>query len=79
MLLFKVDDIFLITGRGLVLMLGIGNNNARVGDKIRIIKPDNSILEATIKGIGFSATREILVGSDLSKDDIPIGSEVWLQ
>ena len=38
----------------------------------------NSIIETTIKGISFNLNRDILVGSDLTKDDVPIGSEIYL-
>jgi hypothetical protein len=78
MFLFKVQDKFLITGRGLILVPGLGDKNATVGDPIKIIKPDLAVIETTIRGIGFNEFRDILVGKELTKDDVPIGSEVWL-
>jgi len=78
MFLFKVQDKFLITGRGLILVPGLGDKKATVGDPIKIIKPDQTVIETTIRGIGFNEFRDILVGKELTKDDIPIGSEVWL-
>ncbi len=78
MFLFKVQDKFLITGRGLILVPGLGNKKATVGDPIKIIKPDQTVIETTIRGIGFNEFRDILVGKELTKDDVPIGSEVWL-
>lgn len=78
MFLFKVQDRFLVTGRGLILIPGLGDKNANTGDPIKIVKPDQTIVETTIRGIGFNEFRDILVGSDLTKDDVPIGSEVWL-
>nr|WP_288837964.1 hypothetical protein [uncultured Flavobacterium sp.] len=78
MFLFKVEDRFLISERGLILVLGLRDKKARVGDPIIIIKPDKTIVETVIRGIGFSEFREILVGNELTKDDVPIGSEVWL-
>ena len=78
MFLFKVQDRFLITGRGLILVPGLGGKKATVGDSIKIVKPDQTIIETTIRGIGFNEFRDILVGNDLTKNDVPIGSEVWL-
>ena len=78
MLLFKVDERFMVTGRGLVLVPGLGEKKATLGDPVRIIRPDGTIIETTIRGIGFNKFREILVGGNLTKEDIPIGSEVWL-
>jgi hypothetical protein len=78
MFLFKVEDKFMITGRGLVLIPGIGDKKAGTGDKIKIIRPDSSVISAKIKGIAFNQNRDISVGTELSKEDVPIGSEVWL-
>jgi hypothetical protein len=78
MFLFKVGERFIVTGRGLVLVPGLGDKKATVGDSIKIIRPDQTMIEATIKGIGFNQFRDIFVGTDLTKEDVPIGSEVWL-
>lgn len=78
MFLFKVQDRFLVTGRGLILVPGLGDKKVTIGDPIKIVKPDQTIVETTIRGIGFNEFRDILVGNDLTKDDVPIGSEVWL-
>jgi hypothetical protein len=78
MFLFKVDDRFMVTGRGLILVPGLGEKKASVGDPIKIIRPDQSTVETTIKGIGWNEFRDILIGNELTKDDVPIGSEVWL-
>lgn len=68
----------MVKGHGLILTPGLGDKKASVGDTLKIIKPDHSIIEATIKGIGFTEFREILLREDLTGEDIPIGSEVWL-
>lgn len=68
----------MITGLGLILAPGLGDKNAKMGDPIKIIRPDQTIVETTIKGIGWSEFRDILVGKNLTKDDVPIGSEIWL-
>ena len=69
----------MVTGRGLILVPGLGDKKATIGDKIKIIRPDNSTIETVIKGITFNLSRDILVGSELTKEDVPIGSEVWLK
>jgi hypothetical protein len=78
MFLFEVEDRFMVTGRGLILVPGLRNKKAGINDKIKIVRPDNSIIEATIKGISFNFNRNILVGNILTKDEVPIGSAVWL-
>lgn len=78
MFLFTVEATFSITGRGLILTPGLGDKEAAPGDLIRIVRPDQSVLETTIKAISFNRFRDILVGDGLTKADIPPGSEVWL-
>ena len=68
----------MVTGRGLILFPGLGDKKANAGDSIKIVRPDQSTIETTIRGIGWNQFRDILVGKDLTKDDVPIGSEVWL-
>lgn len=68
----------MVTGRGLILVPGLGHKKASVGDPIIIIRPDQTSIETSIRGIGWNESRDILVGSGLTKDDVPIGSEIWL-
>ena len=49
--LFKVEETFQITGRGLILTPGLGKNHARVGNKIRLILPDKSFIDTKIRGL----------------------------
>ena len=77
MFLFKVEERFMVTGRGLILLPGLRGLKANIGDKLRIVRPDKTVVETEIKGIGFNEHHEILVAGELSKDDVPIGSEVW--
>ena len=83
-LLFKVDDTFLIRARGLVLVPGIvpvGDERFRIGDSLRLKRPDGSEVETTIGGLEmFTETTKpdipvLLKG--LGKEDVPIGTEVW--
>lgn len=59
-------------------MSGFKRKKAKSGSRIRIIRPDNSIIETIIRGISFGEAKDVLVGSDLTKEDISIYSEVWL-
>jgi len=76
--LFKVEETFQITGRGLILTPGLGKNHARVGNKIRLILPDKSFIDTKIMGVEFGNGFPILVGSELKKGDVPADTEVWL-
>src|SRR5258706_13213259 len=78
MYLFTVEDTFWITGRGLVLTPGFGNKPIRVGTGIRLIRPDQSVLLTTIRGVTFQGEHPILIAEELKKEDVPIGTEVWL-
>jgi hypothetical protein len=49
-----------------------------VGSKIQLIRPDQSIIETQIRGITFSDKHDILVGENVKKEDVPLGTEVWL-
>lgn len=78
MYLFKVEESFLVTGIRLILVPGPVDKTAKVGDLIKIMRPDQTIIVTTIKGIGWNNLHGILVGSKLTKEEVPIGSEVWL-
>jgi hypothetical protein len=78
MFLFKVEDSFIVPERGLILVPGLGEKKAAIGDKVKIVRPDRSTIETTIRGISFNEHRDILVGPNLPKEDVPNGSEVWL-
>lgn len=78
MLLFTVEQVFLITGRGVVLLPGLGEKPVRVGTPVRLVRPNQSTLDTKICGIGFNEFRDILLGPEVRKEDVPIGTEVWL-
>jgi hypothetical protein len=80
--LFTVEETFTIRGRGTGLMPGIvpeGGERLRIGDALRLRRPDGSEVEATIDGIEFfgiqTGTYPIVVR--LPKLDVPLGTEVW--
>ena len=81
MLLFTVTKAFMITGRGVVLMPGLGWNvqYVKTGSKIRLVRPDKSELRTSIQGITFNDQHDILLASEVTKADVPTGTEVWLE
>jgi len=77
MLLFTVEERFLITGIGLVLTPGLGDKKASINDKIRLVRPNKTIVDTKIPGITFES-KDIQIEGNLTKEDVPIGTEVWL-
>jgi translation elongation factor EF-Tu-like GTPase len=76
--LFTVENIFLITYRGLVVTSGPKNRIVRIGDRIQLILPDKSVIQTKIKGLEFHENWAALLEKGLRKEDVPIGTEVWL-
>jgi hypothetical protein len=88
--LFTVADRFQIRGRGCVLVPGpsteVGSPVIRVGDAIQLCTPDGRTIDTHIRGIEMinylrkpeKITAPILLPANLSKDDVPVGTEVLL-
>lgn len=70
----------MITGRGVVLTPGLGEKFRYVtyGSRIKLVRPDKSELITSIQGITFNGDHDILVGPEVTKADVPTGTEVWL-
>ncbi len=83
--LFVVEDTFSIKGQGLVPIPGIipaGDERFRVGDRIVLRRPDGSSLEWSIDGLPLIHTPVphedvVILLKGLSKEEVPIGTEVW--
>ena len=82
--LFTVTDVYLIRGRGLVVLPGIvpiGEERFRIGELLLLKRPDGSEIEATIGGLEMftDTTRPDIpvMLRGLGKEDVPIGTEVW--
>jgi hypothetical protein len=85
--LFTIEDTFLITGSGLVPVPGIvpqGDERFRVGDPILLKRPDGSCLQWKIGGLEMISCTPprprddvVILLQGLSKEDVPVGSEVW--
>jgi hypothetical protein len=88
--LFTVTDRFQIEGRGCVLIPGVscepGDPVVRLGDRIRLRMPGGSDLDTTVRGIEsirYAKMPEkiafpVLLPEVITKDDIPVGTEVLL-
>ncbi|MBA4241488.1 MAG: hypothetical protein C0448_12240 [Sphingobacteriaceae bacterium] len=79
MLLFIVENKFAITDRGLILTPGLGDKVKLVetGSKIKLVRPDKTEIETKITGIGFEGNHDIIISSEITTEQIPIGTEVW--
>lgn len=88
--LFTVTDRFQIEGRGCVLIPGVscepGDPVVRLGYRIRLRMPGGPFLDTTIRGIEHiryakmpeRLTFPVLLPESITKDDIPVGTEVLL-
>jgi hypothetical protein len=86
-LLSIVDDVFQIAGRGSVVVApGIprfGNLELKVGDPLRLRLPDGRRTQTTVGGIEMASPPHpdfipLLLGNGLTKHDVPIGTEIWI-
>lgn len=76
--LFTVENTFMVTGRGLILTSGPRNKSIKVGNRIILILSNKAKIETKTRGIDFWENFSILIGEELQKKDVPIGTEVWL-
>ena len=87
-LLFIVEDAFQITGRRCVLVPGPSTepsgSTLRVGDPIRLVKPDDQEIATLVRGVEMInrrsqpkvVTATILLPKEIAKDQVPIGTGV---
>lgn len=84
---FVVADTFAIEGRGLVLVPGFPFDVGviRVGDQVRLRRPDGTAIDAKIAGlelINMGAGHRVMAAPislrGISKSDVPIGTAVSL-
>jgi len=86
-LLSTVDDVFQIRGRGCVIAPGIPRSvewRIQIGAAVRLIRPDGSNVETVINGIEMGGPLDspgipVLLGAEVSKNQIPLGSQLWVQ
>ncbi len=84
-LLFSVTDTFTIQGRGIVLLPElklVDDERFRVGDLVRLRRPDGTEDVVPIRGLEFLKCEDgpcklVIMLSGMSKEDVPVGTEVW--
>jgi translation elongation factor EF-Tu-like GTPase len=82
---FRVDDVFQISGRGCVVTPGIpkaGDFRLKVGDALLLRRLDGSELRTFLRGIEMGGSPDypgipILLGAEVTKEQVPAGTEVW--
>jgi translation elongation factor EF-Tu-like GTPase len=86
-LLSVVEDVFQISGRGSVVVVpGIpreGDWHIKTGDPLTLKRPDGTAASTVVRGIEMASPPHphfipILLGLRLTKDDVPIGTELWV-
>ena len=86
-LLFKVEDVFYISGRGCVIVPAIpeGLGFIRAKNQIELRTPDGRVLQTHIASIELAKPQDgspcrmvIMLPPDIAKQDVPTGTEVWL-
>ncbi len=81
---FVIEDHFQIEGRGLIITGKIEKNSPRlkIGTPIIVSRPDGSEVETKIAGIEMCSPPnfeiEAILILNLTKDDLPIGSSVFI-
>lgn len=78
MFLFKVQERFLLTEIGVILIPYPDGKKANIGDKIKIITPDKLIIKTSVIGIPLNFPEQVIIEKHLAKGDVPKDSEVWL-
>jgi len=88
--LFTVADRFQIENLGCVLAPGLstepGSPSLRIGARIRLRTPEGREIDTSIRDLPMISYRKmpekitvpVLLPNDLTKDDVPIGTEVLL-
>ena len=86
-LLSRIEDILDIQGPGLVIIPGVPDSSrisVTVGDQIKLIQPDETIVNTSVSAIEIphlSPPKTIIslrLGNELTIQDLPIGSELWI-
>jgi translation elongation factor EF-Tu-like GTPase len=87
-LLSVVEDVFQISGRGSVVVVpGIprkGDWHVKIGDPLTLRLPNATEASTVVRGIEMASPPHpdfipILLGLGLTKNDVPIGTEIWVQ
>ncbi len=83
----RVDDVFQIEGRGCIVLPGIPRDpewKIKIGDQLWLERPDHSEISTLIRGVDIftgnqSSGIPILLASELSKDQVPVGTILTIE
>jgi hypothetical protein len=83
--LLVVEQRFWLRGKGLILEPGfapVEGERIKAGDRVVLIRPDGSTRDVMIRGISTYSSPDLATRMDLlldlaSKEEVPIGTEVW--
>jgi translation elongation factor EF-Tu-like GTPase len=88
--LFVIEDVFQITGRGIVVTGEIESDSFphKIGSKVVLVKPSGEKLLSKVIGIDYFTPIDgrrvnrnkvgVLLDNIILKEDVPIGTEVFL-
>lgn len=84
-LLSRIEDVFEI--RGLIIFPGVPESfmiSVTVGDHLKLKQPDGTVVDTTVSAIEITTASPpkillpLRLGKELTKQDLPIGSELWI-
>jgi hypothetical protein len=76
-----VLDVFEITGRGCVVVHGPPGDpglRLRTGDGVLLKRPDGSEIRTTVRGTSMGNGDPDSLLADIRREDVPLGTEIWL-
>lgn len=75
-LLFKIEDSFVIPGRGVILSPGLGDKAkfVKTGTQLVLVQPDKKEIRSWVKAIQMDGDNNMMI--DLTVK-LPVGTEVW--
>ena len=85
--LSTIDEVFVLPSidRGPIILPGVPKNlpltaAVRIGDSIRLVRPDGVVIETSVQGIESVAKGPfvpIMLEKNLPNSEVHVGSEVW--
>jgi translation elongation factor EF-Tu-like GTPase len=85
--LFKIEEVFEISGRGCVIVPAVADGadfKIRARDAIQLRTPEGGTLNTHVGSVEFlkpsvgTCRMAILLPTDVQKQDVPKGTDVWL-
>ena len=76
--LFKVEQTFIIRDRGLALIGGPRTRDIPFKSRIKLVLPDKTEIDTEVLGESAYENFGIMVDKTVQKEQVSIGTEVWL-